>query len=107
MRGILETTYLHNPDTMGLFCHAPTILETSTGDLLVAWYSYPEVEYKNAQLALVRRPKGKPWEPSQQIVSNQILPQVSSNRTGLPSEYFWREGKDARKHFKTMILCAK
>lgn len=70
MRGILETTFLHNPE-MGLFCHAPTILETSTGDLLCAWYSYPEVEYKNAQLILVRRQKGKPWESSQQIISNQ------------------------------------
>lgn len=72
MHGILEEKFLYNPDKQKLFCHAPTLLETTPGDLLVAWYIYPEVEYKDAQLVLARRPKGKPWEPAKIIAGNQV-----------------------------------
>lgn len=71
MHGILETTFLYNPGNPESFCHAPTVLETVAGGLLVAWYTYPDVEYKNAQLVLVRKPKGKPWEAAKLIASNQ------------------------------------
>lgn len=69
---ILEAKFLYNPDNKEFFCHAPTLLETGSGDLLVAWYAYPEVEHKDAHLVLIHRPKGKPWEASKKIMRRSV-----------------------------------
>jgi predicted neuraminidase len=71
VHGIIETKFLYNPGNQSTFCHAPSLLETTSGDLLVAWYIYPEVEHKDAQLALVRRPKEKLWETAKTISDHQ------------------------------------
>lgn len=72
MSDILEAKFLYNPGDRESFCHAPTLLETSAGDLLVAWYAYPEVEHQEARLVLVHHPKGKTWEASKKIMSHSV-----------------------------------
>lgn len=67
---ILDAKFLHNPSGTGNYCHCPTILETSSGNLLVAWYSYPDQEHVRASLSLSRYSKEQSlWLPSRTIIS--------------------------------------
>ena len=49
--------FLHNPKSIGSFCHCPTLLKTQSGDLLAAWYGYPEDEYREAKIVLAKQIK--------------------------------------------------
>lgn len=67
---LIDTNFLHNPNSTGNHCHCPTILETQSGNLLVAWYAYPDQEHIGASLALARYSKEQSrWLPSQSIIS--------------------------------------
>lgn len=50
---------LGNPDASVAHCHCPTITRTALGDLLVAWYAYPDIETREGTLVLARKPAGK------------------------------------------------
>lgn len=50
---------LANPDAAVPHCHCPTITQTVSGDLLVAWYAYPEEETRGGTLILARKQAGK------------------------------------------------
>ena len=60
----MEAEFLYNPVGTGLYCHAPTILMTSKGDLLAAWYAYVEKEREASSLIVARRPAGYGWQPA-------------------------------------------
>lgn len=67
---LLDAKFLHNPNGVGNHCHCPTILETKSGDLLIAWYAYPDEEHIGATLALVRYSKKQSrWLPSQTVIA--------------------------------------
>jgi predicted neuraminidase len=64
----IEAQFLHNPPGCGFFCHAPTLLETTNGDLLAAWYAYPEEESRDASLVLAcKRADRTEWDPARRI----------------------------------------
>ncbi|MFQ5451068.1 MAG: exo-alpha-sialidase [Nitrospinaceae bacterium] len=68
---MLHTNFLYNPNGKGSYCHCPTILESQSGDLLVAWYTYPQQEHAGATLALVRKPKSQNrWLPTESWISS-------------------------------------
>lgn len=68
---MIEAQFLYNPTEKGLYCHAPTLLETATGKLLAAWYAYPEEEQAEASLVLTQRHKGeKNWTPSKGVLGS-------------------------------------
>jgi predicted neuraminidase len=54
---MLDAAFIHNPEGSVPHAHAPTLVE-SAGELLAAWYAYPEVEYEHAMLMLARRSCG-------------------------------------------------
>ena len=61
----MRSQFLYNPAGKGLYCHAPTLLHMPSGELLAAWYAYPEAEHADASLVLARRPVGQDeWNPS-------------------------------------------
>lgn len=63
---MLEAEFLYNTAGSGLFCHGGSLLRTGDGDLLAAWYAYPDVEHAGATLVIARRPAGSAaWEPSE------------------------------------------
>ncbi|NIQ01637.1 MAG: hypothetical protein GWM98_15710, partial [Nitrospinaceae bacterium] len=76
-----ETQFLYNPKDRGSYCHCPTLLECRSGDLLVAWYVYPEEEHVGATLALARKPRGHTgwsashllFEPGMHSLGNPVL----------------------------------
>ncbi len=49
---------LPNPDPDRPRCHCPTIAESPDGDLVIAWYAYPEDETKGGTLMMTRRRTG-------------------------------------------------
>lgn len=49
---------LPNPDPERPRCHCPTIAQSPDGDVIVAWYAYPEQETQSATLMLTRRRAG-------------------------------------------------
>ena len=87
----MEAEFLYNPVDKGLYCHAPTLLETATGDLLAAWYTYPDEEYTGASLALARRSADQiKWDSSENAlgpfdssVGNPVLFQEPEGRVWL------------------------
>ncbi len=61
----MEAHFLYNPDNHGFHCHAPTLVESLSGDYLAAWYAYPEKETAGARLVMARKSKGaRVWKPS-------------------------------------------
>lgn len=46
---------LANPDAAYPHCHCATIVRLSCGDLLVAWYAYPQEETRGGVLILARK----------------------------------------------------
>ena len=46
---------LANPDAAYPHCHCATIVQLSCGDLLVAWYAYPQEETRGGVLMLARK----------------------------------------------------
>ena len=87
----MEAHFLYNPQGKRSFCHAPTLLETSAGDLLASWYAYNQEEHKDACLALVRRRQGQSeWEVCAPVagsatgsVGNPVLFQEPAGRIWL------------------------
>ena len=69
---MIEAQFLHNPEEKGNFCHCPTLLETRSGTLLVAWYNYPEKEHIDAKLVLTKKcPGDKKWSTTRNILDSQ------------------------------------
>jgi len=71
----MNSEFLYNPPNVGSYCHCATLIRTPSGDLLAAWYAYPEEEYKNAQLVLARQVQestGPRWFPSQTILPPSV-----------------------------------
>lgn len=65
----MQSQFLYNPPDKGLYCHAPTLLQTAAGNLLAAWYAYAEEEHVGASLVLARRPTAeKQWGPSGSVL---------------------------------------
>ena len=65
----MQAQFLYNPPGLGLYCHAPTLLELSNGDWLASWYAYPEVEHEAARLVLARKRAGqKEWGSSSLVL---------------------------------------
>jgi len=66
---MIDAEFLHNPHDKGMFCHCPSILETQSGTLMVAWYVYPEDEYVGATLAMAKKTKDQStWGPGESIL---------------------------------------
>jgi predicted neuraminidase len=66
---MIEAEFLHNPLDGGMFCHCPTLLETPSGTLMVAWYAYPEDEHRGATLVLAKKIQDRSqWNPSESIL---------------------------------------
>jgi predicted neuraminidase len=66
---LIEAEFLHNPLDKGMFCHCPSILETQSGTLMVAWYAYPEDEHCDATLVITKKsPDQSKWGLSQSIL---------------------------------------
>ena len=88
---MIDAEFLHNPHDKGMFCHCPSILETQSGTLMVAWYVYPEDEYVDATLAMAKKHKGQSaWSLGESIldtskysVGNPMLFQDPSGRIHL------------------------
>jgi predicted neuraminidase len=58
--------FLYNAVGSGLYCHGGSLFATADGDLLAAWYAYPELEHAGATLVVARRPRGADaWLPSE------------------------------------------
>lgn len=87
----MEAEFLANAPSQGLHCHCPSLLLTDRGDLLAAWYAYPEVECEQGTLTLARRPAGAAeWEPSRAFLGsfeysagNPVLFQTHEGHIGL------------------------
>lgn len=61
---------LANPSDTVAHCHCSTITLTPSGDLLVAWYAYPEDETRGGILVVARkRPGSHRFERSRRILS--------------------------------------
>ena len=67
-----EAQFLVNPQELGSYCHCPSIMCSSNGDLWAIWYGYPEEEYSGAKLVLsVKRAGQQEWEKSRIIFEDQ------------------------------------
>lgn len=67
---MIDAEFLHNPHDKGMFCHCPSILETQSDTLMVAWYVYPVDEYADATLAFAKKPKDhSTWGLSESILN--------------------------------------
>ena len=63
LKNVMLADFLYNPDNLGHHCHAATLAEAATGDLLASWYAYPAEEHRDANLVLARLPSGSAsWE---------------------------------------------
>lgn len=74
----MTSEFLYNPPNVGSYCHCATLIRTQSGNLLAAWYAYPEEEYKDAQLVLARQVQestGPRWIPSQTILPPSVYSQ--------------------------------
>ncbi len=56
----LVAEFLHTPEPAGRHCHAATLARTSEGDLVAAWYGYPDIETRDGTIVLARRKRGSP-----------------------------------------------
>lgn len=56
---VVQAEFLYNPPELGLYCHCPSLVYTTGGDLLAVWYAYPEQECAEGSLVLARRPAGE------------------------------------------------
>lgn len=54
----MEVACLSNPPGTGPGCHAPALVRLASGDLLAAWYVYPEDEYRGATIAIAGQAAG-------------------------------------------------
>lgn len=54
----MDAEFLHSPSGAGPRCHAPTLVCTSAGDLVAAWYAYPEDECRAGVIVASRWPAG-------------------------------------------------
>lgn len=72
---MLDAAFIHNPEAGARYAHAPTLVESVPGELLAAWYAYPEVEYEHAVLMVARRRRGE----SEWTRSTRILERMQSS----------------------------
>ena len=56
---MLDAAFIHNPEGGPRHAHAATLVEPSPGELLAAWYAYPEVEHEGGTLMLAERRRGR------------------------------------------------
>ena len=62
---------LSNPDPSVSHCHCPSIAIAPSGDILVAWYAYPEQETRDGTLILARkRPNASRFDPTTRILTD-------------------------------------
>jgi predicted neuraminidase len=60
---MIQAQFLYNPPDCGLYCHAPTLVGLANGDLLAAWYAYPEEEHRGATVVVARKARHRAeWE---------------------------------------------
>lgn len=105
---MLAKEMLANPDPNVAHCHGATITLTPAGDLLVAWYAYPEDETREATLAFTRKPAGSSrFERPVRILANM------SNSLGNPVLFCDAEGRvhllfvSLRGHYwDSAVVCA-
>lgn len=65
----MQSQFLYSPPGQGPYCHAATLVQTTDGDLLAAWYAYPEKEHDGASLVLAHRPAGQDeWDNSESLL---------------------------------------
>jgi len=70
---MLEAQFLYNTVGSGLYCHGGSLLRTAAGDLVAAWYAYPDVEHAGATLVLARRPSdADAWLPSETPIAPTV-----------------------------------
>jgi len=53
---VLDAEFLYNTPSTGPHCHGGSLLLTTAGDLLAAWYAYPDIEHVGATLVVAKRP---------------------------------------------------
>ena len=44
---VIRSHFLYNPPDAGLHCHAATLAQLQNGDLIAAWYAYPDEEHRD------------------------------------------------------------
>jgi predicted neuraminidase len=70
------------------FAHAPSLVETPCGGLVLAWYAYPRVEYEEARIVVARRPADRAdWEDQ-----SLLFPHLRSS-LGNPVLFFDPDGR--------------
>ena len=70
----LHAEFLHNPPEAGFYCHCPSLLRITRGDLLAIWYAYPEEEVRDASLIVARLPRGESqWESGRRLFPYSTL----------------------------------
>lgn len=52
---MFEAEFIHAGVPELRHAHAPSLVETAAGDLVAAWYGYPEVEYEGGRIVIARR----------------------------------------------------
>jgi predicted neuraminidase len=91
---MFDAAFIHGEDAGLRHAHAPSLAEGPDGDLVVAWYGYPEVEYEAGRIVVARHGRGgEPW--ADQVV---LFDHVKSS-LGNPVLFFTPDG---RLH----LLCA-
>jgi len=91
---MFDATFIHSAVAKLHHAHAPTLAEGPEGDLVVAWYGYPDVEYEAGKIVVARHPRGAhDW--AEQVV---LFDHVKSS-LGNPVLFF---APDGRLH----LLCA-
>lgn len=50
----MDARFLHPPRNAGPHCHAPTVMRAPDGDLVAAWYCYPEDESRDGVIVTSR-----------------------------------------------------
>jgi len=98
--GALQAQFLYNPTGYGFYCHAPTLIKMANGDLLAAWYAYPEEENKGASLVYARKRHGQSeWEPTRAVFGPSGLSAGNPVLFQLPDGQVWLYFVILRGHF--------
>lgn len=69
---MFEADFIHAgvPDLR--HAHAPSLAENAHGDLIAAWYGYPDVEYERGRIVVARRPRDAAGWTTQSVLFDGV-----------------------------------
>lgn len=85
---MFDATFIHSGLAALRHAHAPTLAESPEGDLVAAWYSYPEVEYESGKIVVARHPRG-----AHDWVDHVVLFDSVKSSLGNPVLFFAPDGR--------------